>query len=329
MRFRQFFRAALLLPLLLGLLAGKRANADGSLKKVKHVVVIMQENHSFDNSFGALTYAPGSPYHSGLFGCRNGDHGCVDGLACAPDNNGGLRCFNANRDDDGSLVSVFRDGRRRAAPDLDHSWLGTHQEMNLLNPNGTRQFSLSDGFVRVSDKTEQIDNGIENPADDQTMSFYTRDDIPFYYSLASKFGINDRYFASVLGPTFPNRSYLLAATSFGHLTTSDAFAPAGGYKPFTGTILDLLEKNNVSRADYFQDAPQAATFRLFGTTGVDPHFFPLPVLLQQAAGAPNQIVRPRTEVIRNAEEKPTQSAPQARMAYGAPAILSFRAKADY
>jgi len=43
----------------------------------------------------------------------------------------------------------------------------------------------------------------------------------------------------------------------------------------------------VSWADYFQDAPQAGTFRLFGATGIDPHFFPLPVLLQQAAGAPN------------------------------------------
>ncbi len=261
MRSVQIFRAALFLPLILGLLAADPANADGNLKKVKHVVVIMQENHSFDNYFGALAYAPGSPYHSGLFGCRNGDHSCVDGLACVPDNRGGLRCYNANRDDDGSLVSVFHDARRCASPDLDHSWLGTHHE--------------------------QIDNGVENPTDDQTMGFYTQDDIPFYYNLASQFAINDRYFASVLGPTFPNRSYLLAATSFGHLTTSDTFPPPGGYKPINGTILDLLEKNNVSWADYFQDAPQAGAFRLFGTTGIDPHFFPLPVLLQQAAGAPN------------------------------------------
>ena len=287
MRFVQIFRAALFVPLILGWLAVEPARADGNLRKVKHVVVIMQENHSFDNYFGALAYAPGSPYHSGLFGCRNGDHSCVDGLACVPDNNGGLRCYNANRDDDGSLVSVFHDSRRCASPDLDHSWLGTHQEMNFLRPNSTRRFSLSDGFVRVNDKTEQIDNGVENPTDDQTMGFYTQDDIPFYYNLASQFAINDRYFASVLGPTFPNRSYLMAATSFGHLTTSDTFPPPGGYKPVNGTILDLLEKNNVSWADYFQDAPQAGSFRLFGTTGIDPHFFPLPVLLQQAAGAPN------------------------------------------
>src|SRR6202140_634479 len=279
MRFVQIFRAALFVPLILGWLALEPARADGNLRKVKHVVVIMQENHSFDNYFGALAYAPGSPYHSGLFGCRNGDHSCVDGLACVPDNNGGLRCYNANRDDDGSLVSVFHDSRRCASPDLDHSWLGTHQEMNFLRPNSTRRFSLSDGFVRVNDKTEQIDNGVENPTDDQTMGFYTQADIPFYYNLATQLSINARYFAPVLGPTFPNRSYLMAATSFGHLTTSDTFPPPGGYKPITGTIFDLLNRFGVSWADYIEDAPQAGSF--LSTT--DSHFLPLSAFLAQAA----------------------------------------------
>ena len=286
MRFVQLVRAGLLLTLVMGWMAAKPARGDGDLKKVKHVVVIMQENHSFDNYFGALAYAPGSPYHSGLFGCRKEDHDCVDGLICVPDKDGGLRCFNANRDDNGTLVSAFHDTRRCAAPDLDHSWLGTHEEVNFLHPNSTLRSALSDGFVRVNDKAEQIDNGVETPTDDQTMGFYTQDDIPFYYNLASQFAVNDRYFASVLGPTFPNRSYLMAATSFGHLTTSDTFPPAGGYKPITGTIFDLLDKNNVSWADYFQDAPQGGSFRNFGATGVDPHFLPLPIFLAQAAGTP-------------------------------------------
>src|SRR5256885_5728275 len=81
--------------------------------------------------------------------------------------------------------------------------------------------TLSDGFVRVNDATEQIDNGVESPTDDQTMGFYNQNEIPFYYDLAQKFAISDRYFCSVLGPTFPNRSYLMAATSFGDLTTSE------------------------------------------------------------------------------------------------------------
>src|SRR5258708_26890272 len=112
---------ALLLALSLVLTTGQPAFAAGDPHKVKHIIVLMQENHSFDNYFGALAYAPGSPYHSGLFGCRNGDHSCVDGLACVPDNHRGLRCYNAHRDDDGALVSVFHDARRCASPDLDHS----------------------------------------------------------------------------------------------------------------------------------------------------------------------------------------------------------------
>ena len=150
---------------------------------------------------------------------------------------------------------AFHDSRRCVLPDLDHSWLFTHFELNFLNPNKSLQ-GRNDGFVRVNRLTE-------GQTENQTMNFYNQNEIPFYYDLAQKFAISDRYFASVPGPTFPNRSYLLAATSFGHLTTNDTFPPPGGYKPITGTILDLLDANNVSWADYFQDAPQSATFRVF------------------------------------------------------------------
>jgi len=265
---------------------GGVALANGDMHKVKHVIIVMQENHSFDNYFGALAYAPGSPYHTTSGGCRQEDHNCVDGLSCKVDATGNLTCFNSNLDDNGTTVFAFHDSRRCVAPDLDHSWLGTHQEANFLNPNGTLGATLSDGFVRVNDATEQLDNGVENATDDQTMSFYNQDEIPFYYNLAANFAVNDRYFSPMLGPTFTNRAYFMAATSFGHLSTNDEFPPPGGYKPITGTIFDLLDKNGVSWADYFQDAPQGASFRLFGPTGVDPHFLPLFVFLAQAGGAP-------------------------------------------
>jgi phospholipase C len=286
MRLPRILSLVCLLFLGLGLIAAKPAKADGNLNKVKHVIIIMQENHSFDNYFGALAYAPGTPYHHGFFGCRKDDHECVDGLTCKVNKDGTLNCFNTNREDNGKTVFAFHDPKRCAAPDLDHSWVGTHHEANFFHPNNTLFDADMNGFVKVNDATEQIDNGVESPTEDQTMGFYTQDDIPFYYSLASTFAVSDRYFASVLGPTFPNRSYLLAATSFGHLTTSDTFPPAGGYKPITGTIFDLLDKNNVTWADYFQDAPQGGSFRPFSATAIDPHFLPLPLLLAQAAGVP-------------------------------------------
>jgi len=250
----------------------------------------MQENHSFDNYFGALLYAPGTPYHrpSGPGGCKADDHSCVDGLSCMSDASGTLHCFNSNLDDNGGQVFAFHETSRCVILDLNHSWFPTHQEANYANPRNTLGQSLSDGFVRVNDSTEQIDNGVETPTDDQTIGFYDQMDIPFYYDLAQKFAIGDRHFSSVLGPTFPNRSYLMGATSFGHLTTDDTLPPPGstGYKPITGTIFDLLDKNNVSWADYFQDAPQGASFRLFINTGNGnngPHFLPLATFFAQAA----------------------------------------------
>ena len=269
-----------------------REDHDRGLHNVKHIIVLMQENHSFDNYFGALAYAPGSPYHQARHhhddgdgdrddrgGCRAGDHRCVDGLSCTVDT-AGFHCANANLDTDGSTVHAFHDANRCPAPDLDHGWTSTHREVNFDRPNDVQRHAPMDGFVRVNAETEQHNH------ENDTIGFYNQDDIPFYYDLAQNFAISDRFFSSVLGPTFPNRSYLLAATSFGHLTTSDTFPPGDGYQPITGTIFDLLERNSVSWADYFQDAPQGGSFRPFSASKIDPHFFPLTVFLGQAAGAP-------------------------------------------
>jgi phospholipase C len=278
----------------LALISPHSLRAQGDLSKVKHVIIIMQENHSFDNYFGALALAPGSPYHqpggnSGrdrdgqdrgdhAAGCAKDDHSCVDGLSCHLDISGNFDCSNSNPDENGKLVKAFHDPRRCVGPDLDHGWLSTHREANFDHPNNTLENFLADGFVRVNDMTEQIDKaGAEDPTEDQTMNFYTQSEIPFYYDLAQKFAIDDRYFSSVLGPTFPNRAYLLAGTSFGHVTTSDTFPPTGGYKPVNGTIFDLLDKSNITWTDYFQDAPQAASFH------TSAHFLPLPLFLAQAA----------------------------------------------
>src|SRR5262249_50198188 len=98
--------------------------------------------------------------------------------------------------------------------------------------------------------------------------FYNEDDLGFYYDVAKLFALSDRHFSSVLGSTFPNRSYLMAATSFDHLTTSEEVpditkAPFLFYRPLTGTIFNLFDQHGVSWANYFQDVPQATSFRNF------------------------------------------------------------------
>lgn len=297
MQLRWIRRLALVLPVVLAFAGSKTVRAEGNLNKVNHIIIIMQENHSFDNYLGALAYAPGSPYHNADRdadgdrddrGCRQDDHRCVDGLSCIKDQSGNLTCFNSNIDDNGHTILAFHDSRRCVVPDLDHGWAGSHNEANFELPNNTLHDSINDGFVRQNQATEQMNNL------DQTMNFYNQDEIPFYYNLAQNFALDDRYFCGALGPTFTNRSYFMAATSFGHLTTSEIFPPTGGYKPITGTIFDLLDKNSVTWADYFQDLPQGGSFRPFPG---DPHLLPLKLFLAQAAGTPGAGTLPSVSFI--------------------------------
>ncbi len=266
------------------------AAASGDLHKVNHVVVVMQENHSFDNYLGALPHVPGGPYHPGP--CDPRDHSCVDGLSCTRVE-GALRCRNSNRDDDGSRVRAFHLGTYCPGPDLSHDWPGSHQEANYENPMLTRVASPMNGFVLVNDEVTPLepprvpdgggqhgpDAGAEAPTDDATMGYYDETDLPFYYAIAQTFAIDDRYFSSVIGPTFPNRSYALAATSFGHLTTQEILPPLppepgvpppGGYRPITGTIMDLLDGAGVSWTNYFVDVPTTAMFRGFDLSHARP-----------------------------------------------------------
>jgi len=241
--------------------AASSVYADGPIGNVNHVVIVMMENHSFDNYFGVLPYAVGTPYHGGTGACAPTDHTCVDGLSCS--RTGSMyTCTNSNLDDDASTPVVFHDPRYCTGPDLQHNWQGTHMELNFMNPAGALAMSPMDGFVLVNDATEQIDTG-ESPTDDDTIGFYNEDDLPFYYAIAQNFAINDRYFCSVVGPTFPNRSYEMAATSFGHLTTNEIIPPLPQpYKPITGTIFDLLDAAGVSWKNYYDGPlPTSGIFR--------------------------------------------------------------------
>src|SRR5690349_8580064 len=155
---------ALLPPALFRMIMPATLMASGNVHKVKHVIIVMQENHSFDNYFGALAYAPGSPYHQPSAaqggspgGCDPSDDGCIDGLGCCCGGPGNLTCSNRRVDQDGSIVRAFHDPHVCVSLDLDHGWPGTHHEINFADGNLSLLQPLNDGFVRVNDASEQPD----------------------------------------------------------------------------------------------------------------------------------------------------------------------------
>jgi len=151
--------------------------AQASIKSIKHVVVLMQENRSYDSYYGHL-HDEGQPASS------------VEPTTGNPDP------VNA-----GQTITPFKTTEQCTVADLAHSWTATHQEWD----NGKM-----DGFTAAN-----VDP--DDPNGSRAMGYFDKQTLPFYYGLANTFAIADRYFASVLGPTFPNRFYLLTGTSFGHI----------------------------------------------------------------------------------------------------------------
>src|SRR5262245_52995279 len=75
-------------------------------------------------------------------------------------------------------------------PDPDHSYDG-----GRIQYDNRRM----DGFL------------IDTHNDDYALGYYQKEDRPFHNTLASLFTVCDRYFCSILGPTFPNRMFSHAA----------------------------------------------------------------------------------------------------------------------
>jgi phospholipase C len=207
------------------------APADGLCNRVNHVVVLMQENRSFDHYFGALPYAPSTPYRLCTGTKKDEDnHLCIDGLSgCAPDPHGDLKCTNSNIDTNNHLVYAFHE-KKLCVEAPEQGWADSHYEANFDHPNETFQSSPNDGFVRQNEKKGHFED---------TMGFFTWTDLPFYYDLATTFAIDDHYFSSLMGPTGPNRQYLDSATSFGHVAE-------GASPPHSRTIAGLLNSYNPS-----------------------------------------------------------------------------------
>ena len=111
-------------------------------------------------------------------------------------------------------------------PDPDHSYVGARVEYDQ---------GLMDGFLRAGSN------------DVFSIGYYGQKDLPFYATLARNYTTCDRYFAAILGPTFPNRLFLHAAQT-DRLDDSTSFTSLP-------TIWDRLAGAGVSARYYFSNVP--------------------------------------------------------------------------
>jgi len=184
-----------------------------------HVVVVMMENHSFDNLLGDLGRTRPE----------------VDGLTF--DASGAPLNSNPDLAVPSQPVRAFPLASTAQAGHVSQSWGATRAQI---------AGGAMDGFVRAA--------GGQHEA----MGYYTAEVLPFAHSFAATFTLANRWFSSVAGPTYPNRRFLLAGTAFGGTETSGReLLGAFENPPPNGSIFDRLERHGVTWANYFTDIPMS------------------------------------------------------------------------
>jgi phospholipase C len=182
-RFLSLAAAASLAPAVEWVRPAAAQAAPAKLSDIDHVVVLLQENRSFDHYFGTLAGVRGFGDATPLL--------LPDGRPVFYQPSAASR--------DGYVLPFHLDTQTTSAQqlhDLSHAWSALHQSWN-----GGRL----DGWVTAHIASD----GASGPL---TMGHYRRDDIPFHYALADAFTICDGYHASVMGPTNPNRYYWMTAS---------------------------------------------------------------------------------------------------------------------
>lgn len=152
-------------------------------RRIEHVVIVMQENRSFDSYFGTLSGVlgfddPAAAHHpaGGRSVLHQADPGHPDGC---------LLPFHL----DTAITSAA------AAVDPSHVWFAQH--------------AVHDEPGNWVSAHRAFDGDQVGP---MAMGYHTRADLPFHYALADEFTVCDRYYCSVLGPTNPNRLYAWTGT---------------------------------------------------------------------------------------------------------------------
>lgn len=203
-----------------------------STSKIEHVFVLMMENRSFDHMLG-FSRLKGKDAITGLPREANG--------------------ANINRDknlnpDTGVEVAVSTPADL-ALKDIDKD--PSHEFKNVLTQlcGDSSLYDPSTGHYPTTINNSGFikdykNDGANNP--DRIMHCFTKEQLPVLNKLAEEFAVCDNWFSSLPGPTWPNRFFLMAATSGGLDDSPSSFDTAtsvgfNGYRFANGNIFDLLD----------------------------------------------------------------------------------------
>jgi phospholipase C len=222
--------SALPLDTLVGQAARSRALASGmpsaSTMPIDHFVVLMMENRSFDHYFGWY-----------------GDKAdAVQSRTYADPQAGGAAVSTQHA----SAMGTSSQWQGCGHPDPDHSWEGGRAQLGSAR---TDPLAEPDGFLAGSN-------------DEFALSYYDEGEVPFIHAAGKAFTVYDRFFCSLMGPTWPNRYYKWSAQSGGLRDNTPPVATGGNQ---WDTIFDRALGAGLSARYYNSDLPFSA---VWGPRGV-------------------------------------------------------------
>ncbi len=202
----------------------------GSAQSLHHIIFMVQENRSFDHYFGQL-----------------GQYRAANNFGAASDIDG-LPATAWNAADDGTILHSFHLSTT-CLDELSDDWMESHVDMNENHPGSST--ILLDGFAHIAGGYA-LAFGESDTRGVRAMGYYTDNELPYYYFLASQFATSDRWFSPVPTESIPNRIYMMAGTSAGH-----AHAPTDQYPccepQIPKTIFHELQAAGISWKIYYTD----------------------------------------------------------------------------
>ncbi len=200
---------------------------------VNHVIIMMQENRSFDSYFGKMTE----------YRASQGIPGTVDDLDSGKFSNSGIAAYHS-----GSVCM------ENLSPD----WAEMRHEVNLHHPTsivpGDAKTMPMDGFVNTAAGLATF-YGFLDTAGKRAMGYYTEHELNYYYFMAANFAMGDQFFSPAPTNTPNNRMYALGATSQGtvHTPGGSESCPGERVQASSKPIFELLSENNISWKIYITD----------------------------------------------------------------------------
>jgi phospholipase C len=231
---------------------------NNQLSSIDHIVVLMLENRSFDHMLGLLYSGSGNISPTGQ---------PFEGLAGNESNPG----------TDGSAVPVFAiaatDANAYLMPGADpgEGYTATNSQLFGSTTAPTPPVATNQGFVTdfsytLGWESKEGYSIIAGTTAGSIMGVFPPAMLPVLSGLARGFAVCDNWFGSVPTETLPNRAFVNAGTSQGHMDDKTT-------KYTCPTIFSLLSNNNVTWSIYGYDAPALTRSDFSDLTNADDSHF--------------------------------------------------------